>query len=146
MPIYEYVCKSCGHEFEEMQRFSDAPLEQCPSCQEESSVQRKVSKSAFHLKGGGWYKDGYGNSKPDSSDEGNKDSKNNESETEAKKSESSGEVKKAENGTEVKKSESSTESSSKESKPVESSKPAESSKSSDSSSSSSSSGGKESAA
>jgi putative FmdB family regulatory protein len=146
MPIYEYVCKSCGHEFEEMQRFSDAPLERCPSCQEESSVQRKVSKSAFHLKGGGWYKDGYGSSKPDSSDEGNKDSKNNESETEAKKSESSGEVKKAENGTEVKKSESSTESSSKESKPVESSKPAESSKSSDSSSSSSSSGGKESAA
>ena len=124
MPIYEYVCKSCGHEFEEMQRFSDAPLEQCPSCQEESSVQRKVSKSAFHLKGGGWYKDGYGNSKPDSSDESNKDSKNNE------------------NGTESKKSESSTESSSKESKPVESSKSSDSS----SSSSSSGSGSKESAA
>ena len=103
MPIYEYVCKSCGYEFEEMQRFSDAPLEQCPSCQEESSVQRKVSKSAFHLKGGGWYKDGYGNSKPDSSDEGNKDSKNNESGTESKKSESGGETKKTESGTESKK-------------------------------------------
>ena len=142
MPIYEYVCKSCGHEFEEMQRFSDAPLERCPSCQEESSVQRKVSKSAFHLKGGGWYKDGYGNSKPDSSDEGNKDSKNNESGTESKKSESGDETKKTESGTESKKSESSTESSSKESKPVESSKSSDSS----SSSSSSGSGSKESAA
>ena len=124
MPIYEYVCKSCGYEFEEMQRFSDAPLEQCPSCQEESSVQRKVSKSAFHLKGGGWYKDGYGSAKPESSEEGNKESKNNES------------------GTESKKSDSSTESSSKESKPAESSK----SSGSNSSPSSSSSGGKESAA
>ena len=142
MPIYEYVCKSCGHEFEEMQRFSDTPLEQCPSCQAESSVQRKVSKSAFHLKGGGWYKDGYGNSKPDSSDEGNKDSKNNESGTESKKSDSSTESKKTDNGAESKKSDSSTESSSKESKPTESSKSSDP----NSSPSSSSSGGKESAA
>ena len=123
MPIYEYVCQSCGKEFEEMQRFSDAPLEQC-LCDEKAPVQRKVSKSAFHLKGGGWYKDGYGSAKPESSEEGNKESKNNES------------------GTESKKSDSSTESSSKESKPAESSK----SSGSNSSPSSSSSGGKESAA
>ena len=131
MPIYEYVCKSCGHEFEEMQRFSDAPLEQCPSCKEESSLQRKVSKSAFHLKGGGWYKDGYGSSKPDTSDE---------SGTESKGSDGGNESKGSDGGNESKKSESSSESSSKESKP------AESSKSSGSDSSSSSSGGKESAA
>ena len=133
MPIYEYVCKSCGYEFEEMQRFSDAPLEQCPSCQEESSVQRKVSKSAFHLKGGGWYKYGYGSAKPESSSD---------SGSESKKSDGGSEAKKADSGTESKKSESSTESSSKESKPAESSKSSDSS----SSSSSSSSGGKESAA
>ena len=47
MPIYEYVCQSCGKEFEEMQRFSDAPLEQCLFCEEKAPVQRKVSKSAF---------------------------------------------------------------------------------------------------
>ena len=127
MPIYEYVCKSCGYEFEEMQRFSDAPLEQCPSCQEESSVQRKVSKSAFHLKGGGWYKDGYGSAKPEIS--GNSGS-------ESKKSDGGSEAKKTDSTTESKKSENSTESSSKESKSSDSS----------SSSSSSSSGGKESAA
>ena len=133
MPIYEYVCKSCGHEFEEMQRFSDAPLEQCPSCQEESSVQRKVSKSAFHLKGGGWYKDGYGSAKPESSSD---------SSSESKKSDGGSEAKKTDSGTESKKSDSSTESSAKESKPAESSKSSDSS----SSSTSSSSGGKESAA
>ena len=140
MPIYEYVCKSCGHEFEEMQRFSDAPLEQCPSCKEESSLQRKVSKSAFHLKGGGWYKDGYGSSKPDTSDESGTESKGSDGGNESKGSDGGNESKGSDGGNESKKSEISSESSSKESKP------AESSKSSDSSSSSSSSGGKESAA
>ena len=126
MPIYEYVCQSCGKEFEEMQRFSDAPLEQC-LCEEKAPVQRKVSKSAFHLKGGGWYKDGYGSAKPEiSGDSG----------SESKKSDGGSEAKKTDSTTESKKSENSTESSSKESKSSDSS----------SSSSSSSSGGKESAA
>tara|TARA_A100001015_G_scaffold195414_1_gene217855 strand:+ start:291 stop:692 length:402 start_codon:yes stop_codon:yes gene_type:complete len=133
MPIYEYVCQSCGKEFEEMQRFSDAPLEQC-LCEEKAPVQRKVSKSAFHLKGGGWYKDGYGSAKPESSSD---------SDSESKKSDVGSETKKTDSTAESKKSESSTESSSKEIKPAESSK---SSDSSSSSSSSSSSGGKESAA
>jgi putative FmdB family regulatory protein len=149
MPIYEYVCKSCGHEFEEMQRFSDAPLEQCPSCKEESSLQRKVSKSAFHLKGGGWYKDGYGSSKPDTSDESGTESKGSDGGNESKGSDGGNESKCSDGGTESKgsdggneskKSESSSESSSKESKP------AESSKSGGSDSSSSSSSSKESAA
>ena len=26
MPIYEYSCKSCGHEWEEMQKITDAIL------------------------------------------------------------------------------------------------------------------------
>ena len=60
MPIYEYDCQHCGHDFEEVQRFSDPPVERCPDCGN-LSAKRKVSISAFHLKGGGWYKDGYGN-------------------------------------------------------------------------------------
>ena len=59
MPIYEYRCQQCGHDFEEMQKFSDPPVERCPECGS-LEAQRKVSVSAFHLKGGGWYKDGYG--------------------------------------------------------------------------------------
>ena len=58
MPIYEYLCASCGFQFEEVQKFNEPPLEECPDCGE-NSARRQVSMSAFHLKGGGWYKDGY---------------------------------------------------------------------------------------
>ena len=94
MPIYEYVCQSCGKEFEEMQRFSDAPLEQCLFCEEKAPVQRKVSKSAFHLKGGGWYKDGYGSAKPESSSDSSSESKKSDGGSEAKKTDSGTESKK----------------------------------------------------
>lgn len=59
MPIYEYVCAACGKEFEALQKFSDDPLTEC-LCGEAGQVQRKLSLSAFQLKGGGWYKDLYG--------------------------------------------------------------------------------------
>jgi putative FmdB family regulatory protein len=58
MPIYEYLCASCGFHFEEVQKFNDSPLEECPNCGKKSAS-RQVSMSSFHLKGGGWYKDGY---------------------------------------------------------------------------------------
>ena len=60
MPIYEYLCRSCGFEFEEVQKFSDPSFDECPSWAK-SCAERKVSISSFHLKGGGWYKDGYSN-------------------------------------------------------------------------------------
>ena len=65
MPIYEYLCNSCGYEFEEVQKFSDPSLEECPDCGR-NSAERQVSMSSFHLKGGGWYKDGYSSNEPDS--------------------------------------------------------------------------------
>ena len=58
MPIYEYLCASCGYQFEEVQKFNEPPLEECPDCGKKSA-RRQISMSAFHLKGGGWYKDGY---------------------------------------------------------------------------------------
>ena len=58
MPIYEYLCASCGYQFEEVQKFNEPPVEECPDCGQNSS-RRQVSMSAFHLKGEGWYKDGY---------------------------------------------------------------------------------------
>ncbi len=56
MPIYEYVCKACAAEFEKIIGFSD-PAPSCPAC--EGAVEKKISLSAFHLKGGGWYSDAY---------------------------------------------------------------------------------------
>ena len=69
MPIYEYKCENCGHEFEEMLHFSerDDPLNtpcSFPTCG--GKVHLKMSLGSFHLKGGGWYKDGYGTKKPES--------------------------------------------------------------------------------
>ncbi len=54
MPIYEYVCDSCEHEFEAIQKFSENPLETCPECEQES-LRKKISAAGFRLKGGGWY-------------------------------------------------------------------------------------------
>ena len=62
MPTYEYRCNACSHEFEAEQRISEDPLKKCPECGK-SKLERLISATAFHLKGGGWYKDLYSSSK-----------------------------------------------------------------------------------
>jgi putative FmdB family regulatory protein len=52
MPIYEYVCESCGRTIEVMQKISDAPL---ASCECQGQLRKLISQSCFHLKGSGWY-------------------------------------------------------------------------------------------
>ncbi|MCK6523946.1 zinc ribbon domain-containing protein, partial [Myxococcota bacterium] len=59
MPIYEYACPDCGHEFERLQKISEPPVSVCPSCGAEK-VRKLVSQTSFQLKGGGWYNDHYG--------------------------------------------------------------------------------------
>jgi putative FmdB family regulatory protein len=59
MPIYEYQCGGCVHEFEEWQKITDKPLRKCPSCSARR-VERLVSMTSFQLKGGGWYVSEYG--------------------------------------------------------------------------------------
>lgn len=54
MPIYEYQCKSCGHEFEAMQKIVDDPLKECPACGD-LELTKLISAAGFRLKGGGWY-------------------------------------------------------------------------------------------
>jgi putative FmdB family regulatory protein len=54
MPIYEYQCQGCEHEFETIQKMNEAPLIQCPSCGKDL-LRKKISAVAFRLKGGGWY-------------------------------------------------------------------------------------------
>ena len=59
MPIYEYRCPDCGHQFEAIQKMSDDPIRDCPEC-EGGQVKKLISQTSFILKGGGWYKDHYG--------------------------------------------------------------------------------------
>src|SRR5919109_308085 len=53
MPLYEYQCKKCGHRFERIQKFSDAPVKRCPECG--GAVERLISPAAVQFKGTGWY-------------------------------------------------------------------------------------------
>src|SRR5437868_1314481 len=57
MPLYEYECQKCQKVHEIMQKFSDAPLADCPECK--SPVKKIMSLSAFSLKGTGWYSTDY---------------------------------------------------------------------------------------
>ena len=58
MPIYEYRCTSCGHTLEVIQKINDKPLKKCTECS--GALEKLISRSAFQLKGGGWYNEGYG--------------------------------------------------------------------------------------
>ena len=57
MPVYEYECPACEKVFEVHQGINDSPLASCSMCGGE--VKKIMSMSSFHLKGGGWYTDGY---------------------------------------------------------------------------------------
>ena len=78
MPIYEYRCEKCEHEFEREQRITDDPVKTCPECRSRR-VKKLISQTSFVLKGGGWYNDlysGASNKKKDDSGSGDgKDSK-----------------------------------------------------------------------
>jgi putative FmdB family regulatory protein len=62
MPTYEYECQACGRQMEAVQRITEPPLVDCPACNQ-PRLQRLISGTSFILKGGGWYKDGYGSEK-----------------------------------------------------------------------------------
>jgi putative FmdB family regulatory protein len=53
MPLYEYQCDACGRRFELIRKFSDPPLDACPTCG--GPVRKLVSSPAFQFKGSGFY-------------------------------------------------------------------------------------------
>lgn len=54
MPIYDHICDHCGHAFSVVQKFSDEPVEKCPSCGKRP--RRVLTAPAIVFKGSGWYK------------------------------------------------------------------------------------------
>jgi len=54
MPFYEYECQACKYYAEVMQKITDAPLIECPSCGKRA-LKKLVSAPVFRLKGAGWY-------------------------------------------------------------------------------------------
>jgi putative FmdB family regulatory protein len=79
MPLYEYLCKKCGHRFEKILKFSDKPIKKCPECG--GVVEQVISAPAVQFKGSGWYVTDYAKkphtsgSSSNSGDSSNKDSK-----------------------------------------------------------------------
>jgi putative FmdB family regulatory protein len=90
--MYEYECTACGHRFERIQKFSDAPIEECPNCGERK-VQKLLSSPAIQFKGTGWYitdyakKSGTGtDTKAGSSGDGSKETTSSEAKESGKES------------------------------------------------------------
>jgi putative FmdB family regulatory protein len=54
MPFYEYECSNCKFYVEVLQKISDEPLRDCPSCKK-PQLKKLVSAPVFRLKGAGWY-------------------------------------------------------------------------------------------
>jgi putative FmdB family regulatory protein len=68
MPIYEYTCRACGHEFEVLQKITDKPVRKCEACGK-LKAQRHISQTSFVLKGTGWYTTDYAGRKAHGSSE-----------------------------------------------------------------------------
>ncbi|MFV1983188.1 MAG: FmdB family zinc ribbon protein [Thiohalomonadales bacterium] len=89
MPIYEYLCESCGHEMEALQKMSDDALVECPECHT-NTLKKLISAAGFRLSGSGWYETDFKSGKKKNVTE----SKNNSGkETDSKKSVKSSEKK-----------------------------------------------------
>jgi len=77
LPLYEYLCRACGHRFEQIQRFSDPIVKRCPKCKK-LKLEKLLSAPAVQFKGTGWYVTDYAGKKPggdksDSADKGSSD-------------------------------------------------------------------------
>jgi putative FmdB family regulatory protein len=90
MPLYEYLCKKCGHRFEEIKKFSDVQPKKCPECG--GVIEQVISAPAVQFKGSGWYVTDY--AKKSSGSAGTSSSSNSsEGEGDGKESKDSKEVK-----------------------------------------------------
>src|ERR1700747_1432263 len=52
MPNYEYLCKNCGHRFEQIRKCAEKPLRKCPECG--GVIEQVISAPAVRFKGSGW--------------------------------------------------------------------------------------------
>jgi putative FmdB family regulatory protein len=89
LPLYEYECPKDGT-FELVRKFSDAPLEACPTCG--GPIEKLASAPAIQFKGTGWYVTDYARKSSEASKE--KDGAKESSKESASTSSSSSETKK----------------------------------------------------
>jgi putative FmdB family regulatory protein len=105
MPLYEYLCKKCGHRFEEIRKFSDKQPKKCPECG--GVIEQVISAPAVQFKGSGWYVTDYakkgsssGSSSSSSESDSSKEAKDSK---DAKDSKESGDSKESKSSKDTKK-------------------------------------------
>lgn len=59
MPTYEYACGRCGHQFEEFQSITAAPLRKCPKCAQRSLNRLIGTGAGIIFRGSGFYQTDY---------------------------------------------------------------------------------------
>jgi putative FmdB family regulatory protein len=97
MPNYEYLCKDCGHRFEQIRKFSDKQLRKCPECG--GVIEQVISAPAVQFKGSGWYVTDYAKK---GSSSGSSSSASSDSDSSAKETKDSKESKDAKDAKETK--------------------------------------------
>lgn len=96
MPIYEYRCNECGHQFEVSQRMSDEPLTECEVCG--GAIAKMLFAPAIHFKGTGFHNTDYASKRRGTGEDGGSgsdDSSSNGSSGDAKASDKATEKKAA---------------------------------------------------
>lgn len=94
MPNYEYLCKKCGHRFEQIRKFSDKQLRKCPECG--GVIEQVISAPAVQFKGSGWYVTDYAKKGAASASSSSSSSENESSAKEAKEKKDGKDTKKDE--------------------------------------------------
>ena len=56
MPVYEYLCRACGHRTEIIHGINDPGPQFCPACGAEGKLRKAISAPSIVFKGSGWAK------------------------------------------------------------------------------------------
>lgn len=59
MPNYDYVCETCGHEWELFQSMNDSPAKSCPKCKKRKARRQIGLGAGIIFKGSGFYETDY---------------------------------------------------------------------------------------
>jgi putative FmdB family regulatory protein len=53
LPLYEYKCAKCAHQFEKIEKHNAPTTQKCPKCG--GKAERMISAAGIQFKGSGWY-------------------------------------------------------------------------------------------
>ena len=93
MPTYEYKCNACGHEFEQFQSMTAAPLRKYPKCGKNRLERLIGTGAALIFKGSGFYQTDYRSESYKKAKEAENKPANSDGKTESKPSETKAESK-----------------------------------------------------